>query len=326
MRARASNGSTTLQGKGLQRGLIYFFFSGMTSSVLGVMLAVLGFIFMWGLAMMIVKALFAYLAGYIGIAFMMIIAPLFIPLALFRTTKEYFDKWAKLVISFTLQPPLILLFVSFSIAATDLALFSGDYSVMYRIAGEASRKPGFNLNKYLEENQAVRQTPAVFGYAKTNADEVIETVESTGNSVLSNRTSACTRALIQNGDGSHPECSDVMPIQAFRNAIDWAKLAEVRDPPVLLSPGTERKEQQISREVMAALIFLGVVVFLMNRLMGVIPYILVDLVGEAKQTPNLLNDTTNQWSRGADQMSSSAGASMKGALTGLVTQRRGGAE
>jgi len=313
-----------LEGEGLQRGLVFFFFSGMQTSVLGLMLAVLGFVFMWGLLAMIIKALLTYISGYIGVTFMMIISPLFIPLVLFRETKQYFDKWVKLTISFSLQPVLILLFISFSIAAVDLALFSGDYSVMYRIAGEASRKEGFTLNKYLTEKQAINPKPMVAFFAKTN-EMVVETKESKGASLIPGLGfSECN----EEGEKTMPECVGKMPIQAYRDTIDWKKVAEARDevgPPVVLSDGATRKEQQISREVMAAVIFCGVVVFIMNRLMAVVPHILVDLIGDFGQSPNLFKGATEGWDKGAGQLSGQASGAVQSAIGSLANKTRGGA-
>ena len=41
-----------------------------------------------------------------------------------------------------------------SVAAVDLATFSGKYSVIYRIAGDESQRDGFNLNEYLSRERA----------------------------------------------------------------------------------------------------------------------------------------------------------------------------
>ena len=317
--------NSNLEGQGLQRGMIYFFFSGMKTSITGLMLGILGFIFMWGLITMIIKALMTYIIGYIGIAFMMIISPLFIPLMLFRETKQYFDKWVKLVLSFALQPVLILLFVSLSIAGVDLALFSGDYSVAYRIAGDASRQPGFNLNKYLTDKEAIRSEAMTPFFVKTNETIVQLKDREEGNAIAPVGLSDCSRDVINGKSSDNPECAGNMPIRAFRDTIDWHKLAEIRQPAVTLSDGAERIEQQIAREVMAAVIFCGVVIFVMNRLMTVVPHILVDLVGDFGQTPNLFRAGTGGWNDAGNRMAGQAAAGVERAIGSLTNQRRGGA-
>ncbi len=308
-----------LEGKGLERGMIFFFFSGMKTSVLGLMMGVLGFIFMWGIITMIIKSLMTYIGAYIGIAFMMVISPLFIPLLLFRTTKEYFDKWVKLTLSFAMQPVLILLFISLSIAAVDLAIFSGDYSVMYRVAGNASRVKGFSINNYLKDTGAVEAK--AFTPASVKTTENIEATTTQLQDGLTNLTTGkCNR---QNWD-TDPECAG-MPIQMWRDTIDWEKLAAARaakGPPVTMSDGATSLGQQISREVMAAIVFCGVVIFVMNRLMAVVPHIIVDLVGDMNQTPNLLSNATRDWNQGAAQMSGQITGGITGAFESMTTQRR----
>jgi hypothetical protein len=317
-------------GKGLQRGMIFFFFSGMKTSVIGLILGILGFIFIWGIISMIIKALMIYIGGYIGITFMMIISPLFIPLVLFRQTKEYFDKWVKLTISFAMQPILILLFVSLNIAAVDLALSSGDYSVMYRIAGDASRQPNFNLNSYFDKYQAIVQKPATFFYEKTDANSIPKVTDITkGNTIAPNvvKTAECLNATAIVGSGK--TCPNSIPVQMWRDTVDWDKLAKARKPAVVLEDDAENVSQQISREILAACIFLGIVVFVMNKLMTVVPYILVDLVGDFGQTPSLSSAATGAgdtkgggWNASAQQMAAGAEGSVQSGFNSLVNKLR----
>lgn len=312
-----------LEGQGMQRGMLHFFFSGMKTSVVGLMLGILGFIFMWGLITMIIKALMTYIAGYIGITFMMIISPLFMPLMLFRETKQYFDKWVKLVISFALQPVLILLFISLSIAGVDLALYSGDYSVAYRIAGDASRQQGFNLNRYLTDNEAINPAAMTPLFVKTS--DTITEVRKGEDGVFPTQLSDCSREAMRSGTGDTEECAGNMPIQVFRDTIDWAKLAEIRTPAVTLEDGAERPEQQIAREVMAAVIFCGVVIFVMNRLMSVVPHILVDLVGDFGQTPNMFRAATGGWNDVGNRAAGQAAGAVENAIASISNPTRGGA-
>jgi hypothetical protein len=135
--------------KGMARGFIHFFFSGFQTSIVGIVLAVIGFMFILGTLQLIGRAFFIYVAAYIGIAVLVIASPLFIPLVLLPQTKMYFDKWVKLLISFAMQPVMMLAFIIMTLAAVDLAVFSGSYSIAYRIAGDETRRPNFDLNKYL---------------------------------------------------------------------------------------------------------------------------------------------------------------------------------
>lgn len=57
----------------------------------------------------LVKAVMTYIMSIIAIAFLLMVAPLFIPFILFSRTKDLFDNWIKQLMSFALQP--ILLFI-----------------------------------------------------------------------------------------------------------------------------------------------------------------------------------------------------------------------
>jgi len=306
-----------LDKEGLSRGVIGFFFSTLQSSVMGFMFAVIGFFFVYSLVWLIAKALFVYLAAYIALAFMVIFAPIFIPLILFRPTKEYFTKWAKLVISFMLQPIIILVFISFTIAAIDLALFTGDYSVMYRIAGDASRQKGFNLNKYLEEKEISKKVPSApvqVRTGRTSADKLEKTV----GSIFNDSTWIdCSKKVMDGDPKAKAACSQSYPVQVWRDSIDWKKLAEVRTPAVTPSGADVTPGQQISREVIAALLFAAVVVFIMNGLMRVVPNIVNDLLGDSFQSPNLFGAVSrNSGMGGLDQISQNISNRIRG--TGIV--------
>jgi hypothetical protein len=267
-----------------------------------------------------------YIAGYIGIAFMIIISPLMIPLVLFQRTKEYFDKWVKLLISFSMQPVLMLLFISLTITAVDLALVSGDYSVMYRIAGDASRQSSFNINSYLTEKGAISKEAKLLFFSKTTTNTPKDENISQANSIISNlsTSSDCLEEVASTQSGEGKKCAGNTATQMFRDSINWKKLAEARSPAVV--PEADAKpEQQIAREVLAAAIFLGVVVFVMNRLMAVVPHVILDLVGDFGQTPSMNRVATEQWNNAANQASGGLSSSIGQSLKSL-TDRRGGAE
>ena len=305
---------------GMSRGLLAFFFSSMQTSVLGIMMAIIGFVFIYSLVWLILKALFVYLAGYIGIAFMMIFAPLFIPLVLFRVTKEYFNKWLKLTLGFTLQPILILAFVSFSIAAIDLVMFSGDYSIMYRIAGEKSRAADFNVNKYMEENQIVTERPAVAAEVKTSS-EVPELNPTDPKSFITGLKSSKCAEILTRPDETDPNLQDQLdkmkaacrssyPVQWWHKSVDWQKMAAIRQPAVEdtgaeegdqeagITTAEQRKGRTISREVFAALLLAAVTVLCINGLLSIVPSMVNDLVGESFQSPNLFQEISRRSSGG----------------------------
>lgn len=324
---QAFRNATNTGEQGLARGLFNFFFASFQSSVMGAMLAIIGFVFVWSMINMIVKALFVYLAGYIGVTMMMIVGPLFIPLILFQATRSYFDKWIKLVFSFALQPIIILAFIVFSIAAVDLAMFSGSYSVMYRIAGDASRETGFSLNAYLTQIREIPNSdpPATGAILRKSAWTVFEQKALQPNvkapvfdetkgalGVLGN--SKCLDHLMKADPELAAICSQSFPLQINKDEIDWTLLAAVRTPPVELDQ--QEKDDgldiggKLAREIMAAMLFAGIVVYVMNELLTVVPAIAYDMFGDYGQSANLA------------QMSDSPGGQKVGG--GIKSMMKGG--
>ncbi len=305
-----------LSGTGLQRGMIYFFFSGMSTSIVGLLLGILGFIFMWGLVVVIIKSLLTYISGYLGISILVIISPLVIPMVLFRETKQYFDKWARLMITFAMQPVLMMMFVILTISAVDLVLYSGDYSVMYRLAGAQSRNADFSINNYL--GNAITSQPTDVVDVKTNP-AILNTVQELGNAILNLSTSKChqssgTGNTTNTTNTADPACQGEMPLRVWHNKLDWTKLAALRtDPPVTPDSGTT-PAQQIANEVLASTLLCGIVIFIMSKLMGVIPQMLSDLIGDLGQTPSVGQFATSQWNQGANKLSQGIGNSVQGAL------------
>jgi hypothetical protein len=163
---------------GLERGLIGTFFTMMKGSDVGFMTGIIGLIATWTMIMFLIKVLFAFLVAFIGLAFMIMLGPLFIPLVLFRATKTYFDKWVEFIITTSLQPVLLLTFVTFATAAMDLVIFSGERSVYRTIAGNAAQQPGFNMNKYLMgDPEADPNKPGLYkikGFMKENSGNGLE--------------------------------------------------------------------------------------------------------------------------------------------------------
>jgi type IV secretory pathway VirB6-like protein len=144
-----SSASQNVINQGLSKGLIGTYFTLMKGSDVGFMVGVIGIISTWTMIVFLIKVLFSFLAAFIGLVFMVTIAPLFLPLVIFKSTKQYFDKWVKVVISTALQPVLLITFVTFAVAAMDLVIFSGERSVYRTLAGNAALAPDFNMNQYL---------------------------------------------------------------------------------------------------------------------------------------------------------------------------------
>ena len=81
---------------------------GMSSAV-GLIVMVVIFYGIYKYFMNIIRALIMYLVSVMGMAVLLMIAPIFISFILFKYTKEMFDSWLKMLMSFLFQP--LFLFV-----------------------------------------------------------------------------------------------------------------------------------------------------------------------------------------------------------------------
>ncbi len=82
----------------------------------------------------------------VSIVILAVLAPLFVPLFLFNYTKGYFEAWVKLLISFMLQPMVIVAFMTLMMALNDKA-FNGtckfDHSDV--VLGDSSNTTNINI-------------------------------------------------------------------------------------------------------------------------------------------------------------------------------------
>jgi type IV secretory pathway VirB6-like protein len=319
------NADPAKSNPGMSRGLLNFFFSTMQSSVVGLVLAIVGAIFIWGTILLIIRAFFIYIMGYMGIAFLAIVSPLFIPMLLFKETKQYFDKWAKLMISFALQPVMMLVFIIFTLTAVDLAVFSGSYSIMYRIAGDTSRETKFDLNKYLTDTrntngdvstcadckpiveEGLRSIAQIKADNQKNVDTKTE-VQSTDSGGVADKLkySKCTPELIEKDTTGALKklCGFTYPVTLWLQDVHWDRMAAARiinnQQGVVIPTGYVKvknaagqeddaltKGQILMREVLASCFFCVMVVFIMNGLLTIVPRIAGDMLGDALQTPDL---------------------------------------
>ncbi len=342
---KLDNADPNKSNQGMSRALIFLFFSSMQTSIVGVVLAVIGFIFIMGLLSLVVRIFFIYIMGYMGIAFLVIISPLIIPLILFHQTKQYFDKWTKLLISIAIQPVIMLVFLVFTLTAVDLAAFSGKYSIMYRIAGDKSHEANFDLNKYLTvprttagaEDTATPPAETSRGIIMEVKQEVVQVKADNATpppvdskdvgSVAHNLVfSKCTKTnLDADKSGTLAKvCNTYYPISKEMNKIDWLLMAKARTPAVKMPDGSdpstdEKRKQQMANEVLAACFFCAVVVFVMNGLVKMVPSVAHNLMGDMGQSPNITGMSMQSITGGAGSFADKfKGAASKAA--GLRTE------
>ena len=296
--------------EGLSRSLLYLFFGCMESSILGLIIAIIGFIFIYGLIMLIIRCFFIYIAGYMGVTFLAIISPFIIPLILFKETKQYFDKWARMFISFALQPVVMLVFLVFSICAVDMAVYSGTYSIYYAIAGTQSQQANFSLNKYMTDNKIINQASKNMLEVKADSPLAVPKGDrDTGGTMNKLLFANCTPAAIAKDPTLKEKCAFQYPIGLIRTSIDWGVMESTRQPPVdnIDSTNPGKAETQV---VLSSIFFCLMVVMVLNGLLAMVPMIVGDLLGDLNQSPILGRDFAG-------------GGGSKGSIVGSLTKAVG---
>jgi type IV secretory pathway VirB6-like protein len=109
-------------------GVMFGIFSGPFGIMLLVMLlaallmAILIWFFVWSLIFSLVASI---MACSVMLGFLMLIAPVFVPMALFTVTRSYFQQWRSAVVSNLVQPGLLIMFAGFYFATMDSMIYQG---------------------------------------------------------------------------------------------------------------------------------------------------------------------------------------------------------
>jgi hypothetical protein len=129
----------------LTMGLIGFLIACLFSNSIGFTIGLLGIYLILQLTWAVVRSLYIFLSAYIGVCFMVIISPFFIPTILFRATKGYFAKWLRIFMSFIIQPLFLFTYLAMLLAAFNLVVFTGKNSLYVAIIGDDAMQPDFGL-------------------------------------------------------------------------------------------------------------------------------------------------------------------------------------
>lgn len=95
----------------LASGLLGIIGGALFSSTLGIVLFVVGLMALVDILLFILRTIFTYLTAYVMVAFLLVISPLIVPLALFFWSERYFKKWLDILISAILVPVLLFAFL-----------------------------------------------------------------------------------------------------------------------------------------------------------------------------------------------------------------------
>lgn len=115
-----NNGQPSMMLAASVLGMLGGFFFGGTFG-LAVFFAAVGFII--SLLMFVVRVGFAYINAYMVVAFYMVIAPIFIPLLMMRSTTQYFQNWVKGLLGAMITPVVVTAYSLFALMIFDQMLF-----------------------------------------------------------------------------------------------------------------------------------------------------------------------------------------------------------
>lgn len=129
-------------GGGLFMGIGAFLMSSMTNPF-GFMTGIAGFAFIGALFLAAIRAVQSYLMAIIGVSFLVLIAPLFVPLILFGVSMRHFSGWLQQLISYMIQPMILMLFMGISLTGLQYAVFQGPNSLYGTITNTNASTPQY---------------------------------------------------------------------------------------------------------------------------------------------------------------------------------------
>ncbi|MBN66709.1 MAG: hypothetical protein CMM94_03975 [Rickettsiales bacterium] len=273
---------TGMDMSGLQslgKGLVNFMFSSAGAGMLGFFIFIIGFYVIFTLIFAVARVIQTYLAALVGIGFMMAFAPLFIPMILFKFTKEIFDKWARIIIAFILQPVILFAYLALMIMAFDMMLFTGENSYLRTIAGNDAKSSSFDLNGWIEANDGFKEENVGFEIdLRTSVDRSGLSLEETGG-MFGDRIQGFV------GDSVKLD-GDVLSVELPYRAVDYTKLGQARNP--------AQDGNVLAQNVTSSSIMLALASFLFISMLNYIPNLAHDLSGGVYETPGLYQGVGSQ--------------------------------
>lgn len=139
---RLFTGNTEADGNGYVVGVLWvlavavFWTTFLGPLVFFVMLAVFLMIFL-----LVLRCVFVFLSAYAFLSLLVIISPLLIPLVLFKSTANYFNKWWRQFLSMLIQPMILFAYMSFVFALIDGMFFRDEPYSLSRILGVNWQEP-----------------------------------------------------------------------------------------------------------------------------------------------------------------------------------------
>lgn len=285
----AGGGASDVQG--ISRGTMHFWMSSIAGSGIGALVGVLGFYTAYQVLMATIKSIHTYLAAIIALAFVLMLAPMFVPMIMFKASRTYFDKWQRIATSFVLQPVILFAFLSLMmIALEDMLIGQNNPGSYYKVAcgTQCLQRDGF-ISKVLTEGGGI-QTGGNFA-GDSSRFNLANTAKTSGL-----RTgSAGSVPYLRGPDpkGGRGGASAMVRTGDRFDKIDYTKEAS------LSGAGDETKQQEKQALVAVAL---ALTAFVFISMLNYIPNLATDLAGGLYEVPNLFKEMGSQLP-GGEQMS-----------------------
>jgi type IV secretory pathway VirB6-like protein len=154
----------------LFNGVLALIGGSLFSSAFGFLLFMVGFSALISILLFIFQAVFVYLMSITIIAFMIMISPIIIPLAVFRIGDNYLRPWLELVFSAILTPVLLFAFLGMFLSIFDTeitTILSGILNKNPAMAYMGSSQPLLQLFSSLTDSSIVQHIGATAGAPTT---------------------------------------------------------------------------------------------------------------------------------------------------------------
>ncbi len=272
--AAAGTGDTRTEGgAGIGRGLIAFFMMNMANPGFGFFIGLMGLYIIWSFLMALIKAIHTYLASILAISFMFLLSPLFISVLLFKKTRQYFDKWCRMIGSFILQPVILFAFLSLFMTALDYVLVSGERSLLNAACGTQCAERKMTPNRFLENSNAIE--------SKGLHEEIVPTKSYQYTTNLNAEQQGLVRPLVREGSATTPATTGdkgAIQIGSSYDAVQYEALANALG-------GGDAEEK--AKEIMLATVLVVLTMFVFLSFLNYIPILATDITGGVFEVPNL---------------------------------------
>lgn len=252
--------------------------ASLSSGPAGLSVAIFGLAFIIMIIKAIAQSVYIFMNSVIGVCLLVIVSPLFIPLTLFKATKDRFDKWLQLMIGLILQPLFLFAYLSMLITALDVVVFSpSNPKSLYRlIGGNAATSMNFLPGHFLMCNGM---------YARVNSTGMSVNLDPTlyaGN--INNMKSTGTFGDV--GQWALPNNNDVLgAISAGNNMRVDIPLGVVNYDKIAAYQGISTSDLMI--RMIIGMFTAMVIAYIMNTMLQFVPYLGAVVSGEVMSVPNL---------------------------------------